>query len=279
MISANRLVFLGFFAILATSVGGHSAHAAAADPACDPNFMTTLKERAWMEAQREMVMNETFIWKPDSVLALSCFSGTLSTIPIGFASGNPLQQASKNAADWIGSNFWFDLGGGNTSIVHDASKTPNNCKHMYDLWKEAKCEVLGGNLDDVFVTFTDFAGGKEPRIAPEACTNTPSAEFTKYLADMGAIGLAYGGGGGTPVGFDSINLFLGVTAPVTDAAVTKCNAGIITGIKVTVGGSSVDEIVCSNPGCSPTTGGAGGALRCCPVDASGAPNPAAKCSN
>lgn len=269
MTSGKRLFSLGLFALFAVTFFGGETRAA--DPACDPKFMDALKERAWMEAQREMMMNETFIWKPDSVLALSCFSGAIATIPIGFASGNPLQQASDNAADWLSSNFSHALGGGNTGDFADPTQLPAACTKMYDLWMLAKCEDLEVGQ---FISFSDFAGGKEPRIAPAACPAPPpppqvqpSTNFTDYLADIGTVGLA---AGGAAVPFDSINLFLGVTAPSTDAVVVKCNAGIKTGIKVTVGGNSLDEIVCSNPGCSPAA--QGGVLKCCVVDAAGNAN-------
>ncbi len=40
---------------------------------CDGDFMNQIYARAWMEAQRENVINQTYIRKPDSVLEYACF--------------------------------------------------------------------------------------------------------------------------------------------------------------------------------------------------------------
>lgn len=40
---------------------------------CDPEFWDVLKDRAWMEAQREITQNANIIPRPDSVLSVSCF--------------------------------------------------------------------------------------------------------------------------------------------------------------------------------------------------------------
>lgn len=40
---------------------------------CDPDFYEVMKNRAWMEAQRELTQNANLITRPDSVLTVSCF--------------------------------------------------------------------------------------------------------------------------------------------------------------------------------------------------------------
>ena len=40
---------------------------------CDPAYWNTMKSRAWMEAEREIIQNQNLIFKPDSVLEYVCF--------------------------------------------------------------------------------------------------------------------------------------------------------------------------------------------------------------
>ncbi len=47
-------------------------------PTCDPNFWDVLKDRAWMEGQRQITQNNNLIARPDSVLSLSCFDSMLN---------------------------------------------------------------------------------------------------------------------------------------------------------------------------------------------------------
>lgn len=55
-------------------VAPSSAQAASLPPtACDPEYMDALEARAWMEAQREISQNKSIIYRPDSVMAYTCF--------------------------------------------------------------------------------------------------------------------------------------------------------------------------------------------------------------
>lgn len=45
---------------------------------CDPKFMEQLNNKALLEAQREIELNGRYIWKPDSVLALTCFQQAMN---------------------------------------------------------------------------------------------------------------------------------------------------------------------------------------------------------
>lgn len=47
---------------------------------CDPEFWDVMKDRAWMEAQREITQNANLIARPDSVLSLSCFDSLMNHI-------------------------------------------------------------------------------------------------------------------------------------------------------------------------------------------------------
>ncbi|MGH1377552.1 MAG: hypothetical protein ACRBB3_01905 [Alphaproteobacteria bacterium] len=47
---------------------------------CDPEFWDVLKDRAWMEAQRELTQNQNLIPRPDSVLEMTCFDSFLDEL-------------------------------------------------------------------------------------------------------------------------------------------------------------------------------------------------------
>lgn len=47
---------------------------------CDPEFWDVIKDRAWMEAQREITQNWNVIPRPDSVMALGCFNRHLNDL-------------------------------------------------------------------------------------------------------------------------------------------------------------------------------------------------------
>lgn len=44
-----------------------------ADQPCDPRYWDSLKAKAWLEAEREIIQNQNLIFKPDSVLEYVCF--------------------------------------------------------------------------------------------------------------------------------------------------------------------------------------------------------------
>ncbi|PCI56977.1 MAG: hypothetical protein COB36_01530 [Alphaproteobacteria bacterium] len=47
---------------------------------CDPEFWDVLKDRAWMEAQREVTQNQNLFPRPDSVLEMTCFDSFLDEL-------------------------------------------------------------------------------------------------------------------------------------------------------------------------------------------------------
>ncbi len=49
-----------------------------ANPTCDADFMNQIYARAFLEAERENIINETVIRKPDSILEYSCFDDFVS---------------------------------------------------------------------------------------------------------------------------------------------------------------------------------------------------------
>jgi hypothetical protein len=47
---------------------------------CDVDYMTSLKSRAWLQAQQEITQNQNLIFKPDSVLEYTCFKDFMDVL-------------------------------------------------------------------------------------------------------------------------------------------------------------------------------------------------------
>ena len=231
----------------------------AAASGCDSAFMSKMQERAWMEAQREVMNNEKAIWKPDSVLALSCFKGQVNDLEISYSrdecvggsgacagSDDVTEEVTDGATGYLGSAYPSNLGGGNTTIAQKPDAAPGDCDSQDKLWEEAKC----ANVDPVnsFPSFEDLSS-TDNRTAPTACTTNPTGEWDKGKTDMAAVGLNMGAGK-----FDTVNLFLNVWAPLSTLSSGSCFSGIPTGVKVG-GASGFEEVVCPNPGCTPVLSG------------------------
>ncbi len=73
------ILFVSVFFISQTSYAGGGTPPAPeiADSPCDPDYYTSLRSRAWLEAQREITQNQNLISKPDSVLEYTCFDRQL----------------------------------------------------------------------------------------------------------------------------------------------------------------------------------------------------------
>ncbi|MEK7801074.1 MAG: hypothetical protein AAB276_01355 [Pseudomonadota bacterium] len=293
MVSFKKSVLLyGVMLGLGLSVSINTSYALSVlDPACDPAFMSTMKDKAWMETQRETMIAQTIIAKPDSVFDLTCFDGTLGLMknmtkltvsgdtsldPPGGSSPGPLREHLKKYLD---SSFKHSLGGG-----HYPSTTPppsttvsktigsSTCEVMAKLWQAAKCE--NANISDI-MDLDGFKSSEPRKYAMAACSNTGTwatvpGNTGKWatttmdpwytLTTVGAINtVKYPP---PTVYFDKMNLFTGNTAPYSQTAPPggskKCSAPIKTGIMI----GTIPEAVCSNPGCTPN----GAAIpKCCPT--------------
>lgn len=237
-----------------------AAHAGA--PACDPQFMTTLRQRAWREAQREIMMNESFILKPDSVFAMSCFGSALSSVPNSFTNGSPTTATSTSVSNYISANFAHGTLG-----TTGSQPSTSSCGQMQTIWVRAKCTNLAFNTFDQGSGF-GFNITSERRINNgQTCSSGfMSTEFNNSQTRLNQIG----GGTRTNAPFNIPNLFLNVTDPLSTLSGGNCTA-IKTGVKVGTPTVSYDEVVCPNPGCAPSL--QGGVMKCCDQN-----NVNAKCS-
>lgn len=105
------------------SLGGMNVAQAQSIPptACDPEYMDALKAKAWMEAQREVAHNKSFIYKPDSVMVYSCFDKMVGAL---------FRETGKNS--WLFSDNPTPWG----NVENKDEKTIENIK-----------EIIEGSLD------------------------------------------------------------------------------------------------------------------------------------
>jgi len=198
------LIFVA--AIAATSVIFSSENkACAAEIApqpCDTRYWDSMAHRAWMEAEREIIMNQNLIFKPDSVLEYTCFdqflnhnaehAGNIFVHTTYFGQmilekngDNSMKKAletvvANSLQSYDNSNFGYDLLGGRaiyldlnpSSIDFDGTveyATYANCNWMAAVWETAKCLnfVDNSNFDDTdgfypFETLEAFGPDSEP---------------------------------------------------------------------------------------------------------------------
>jgi len=71
---------------------------------CSPEFWDVMKDRAWMEAQREITQNANLIPRPDSVLSLSCFHSYLEG-QADYQEENFPQEPDESEGQLLGGTF------------------------------------------------------------------------------------------------------------------------------------------------------------------------------
>ncbi len=149
--SCVAVAALGAAAVFA--IDGRSACASGSSGSlavCDPSYYQTLQEKAWMEVQREVQVNNTVITKPASVLALSCFSGQLAQAGAGAGGsfhGNDVEGAIISAMggsmyEYYNANFSDEPSG----MQYGGSGA--DCTLIKEMWKKVKCS----NSQHLFLT-------------------------------------------------------------------------------------------------------------------------------
>jgi hypothetical protein len=215
-------------------------------PGCDPSFMKAMQDKAWMEAQREIMIAQSTIAKPDSVFSLGCFKTWADGLKIEFSEGNQYDYAGK-IGSYISSAFGHSHGGGHYSSGENT--TISDCKAMANLWNAARSanvdspSKLLGTLKDI----SQYDRGTFPKTAP---LPTGFTNPLKKFYDPKVVGASVG------TLFDDMSLFSLVTDPLSQlrpppnsSTPPDCAKGIPTGIFISVSGGDRPEIVCPNPGC------------------------------
>lgn len=190
------------------------------DMTCDADFKNQIYARAFLEAERENVMTEHLVRKPDSIMEYTCFDREVAKS--GREAG-PLFTESKNWAfktvptidgsvtvnvfmgedkldytlekliiagleRYVAVNFWHDFLGGYAKGF-DYWKTENperpivgkgGCDYMYSIYYWAKCDDM--ITDEEFFTFAFLAGNDPRRLPPgQECEGT---QITQDLIDL-----------------------------------------------------------------------------------------------
>jgi len=171
------LTGLIFFAAITASYSLFTADnkACAAEVApqpCDAQYWDSMTHRAWMEAEREIVMNQNLIFKPDSVLEYVCFDKFLDHnaghagpifIHTEYFGKKIFKETGPNSMEWAltevvskslkpyqDENFnhvflggraeFLDLDPKDYPLKDETTKgTYANCNMMAAVWETAKC--------------------------------------------------------------------------------------------------------------------------------------------
>jgi len=141
MISKISKFFLGFSVLAALSLSptlGNANPTIAAQP-CDASYWNTLSERAWLEAEREIMQNQNLIFKPDSVFEYTCFDRILAHTATN--AGRIFSHTNYFGTTIIEENATLGLRNSLGTAVYDALKVyiSSNFSHTF----------LGGRANDM----------------------------------------------------------------------------------------------------------------------------------
>ncbi len=223
---------------------------------CATDTWTAMVNQSVLQTRREMIANQTYIAKPDSVMAYSCLTDQIDhvredlgpifsetkrwvnvevdiigkTVTVNKELGEySLDGAIVNVAlspyeIWMRSFFGHDFLGGTETTAHtdhgDHAHTEDQsyagCGVMAQVWQMAKCR----NADDeqMFYKFEDLIGN-DPRKFPEgyACNNTG---ITQAMIDTAK---------GKQVKFDKVDSYVDRLFPGDDG---QCAPPVPTGVTV-----------------------------------------------
>lgn len=235
-----------------------SCGARAQEEACDPQIWESIEAKALLEAHYENVVNESQIFKPDSVFEYSCFdmyvvytgavvgpvfSENQSWGPVPGHDPQSLDNALyasvlESLVTYLAQNFDHTFLGGRdeSGITNDGS-----CQVMYEVWNAAKCRNFLQDDSDAFFSFDELSSVEEIRLLPERCDNAPDWE------DM--IEIAY----------DDPPWWQEYQTPITETYVTvdwllepnTCSQPVARGhvIVETFPNGAFPDAICTNPGC------------------------------
>ena len=259
------------------------ADTSVSDTVCDPAVFNRMKQKAWMEAQRENYSNQQLITRPANTFALTCFDqqlGVAMNNGVAEDPDNPTDTGtyeaaiSSNAGVIANANLGAVNGSGqpllppnqnspSTPVVGTYNNAPTKsasitCKQMDDIWTQSQCGNLSGNNLPSLKEVDSANSGKDARNYPASCsgTNDATSSGLQYKSSLDSI---YSTGAGL-TNFNPMTTHFCETAPLSQLAGAKCPQadgsycwpGKKTGFKLD---SGADEITCSNPGCIPLEDG------------------------
>ena len=225
------------------TAGDDTTAAMSSSRACDADFMNQITAKATLEAQRDMIVNQVHIAKPDSVLSYSCFdqkadalANAVGSSSVGVLVGNPI-------ARYLSGNFGHSELGGKLSAT-----VSGDCDRMKVVWNAAKCANING---PILLSFEDLASN-DPRILPSACSGSKqiTAEILA-VAQNNAPAFKY-------ASMDAVETHLDLVGSPENIESKKCGTAIPTGVRYQIVDQAkvkdntpwYDEYTCSNPSCS-----------------------------
>ncbi len=287
------LFFLTFFIVF--SMG--SAKAQIAPDACDDEYYNSMKEKAWMEVQREIESNNHYIWRPDSVLQYTCFynmvTGIIKDTDLFSYDTNrsstafPLDAAFDRAAMGVFNSYissqefdttYLNVGTGSVNIGTAESAGSYTCDLMSNAWSGVKCT---DNDNVSFYSLSEIAAGSDAADlrtftgpAPMQCPTGGAApdEDAYWQASYTRATDLTNGGSPIPNYFDSIlaqfDLWLALdeTNPA-GGTLSTCADPIPTGVIIRTN-TIIDgyaDAICPNTGCSMQVSAAR-EVSCCASD-------------
>lgn len=197
---------------------------------CDTQYWKQMSARAWMEAEREIMMNQNLIFKPDSVLEYTCFDQMINlTASKGgkiFSHteyfGAPIMEEGDDIGltrsldkvvfsalqTYINGNFGHDFLGGRAQNLSSENKDSQLvppvpgveegylCNTMANVWQAAKCANFIDNEDfentDGFYPFETIQGHNG---TPAVAGYDSIQETRLFPTSCSTLGGPPGGGG------------------------------------------------------------------------------------
>lgn len=158
-----------------------STNSSVSDPVCDSEVFERMKQKAWMEAQRENYVNQTIITAPDSIFDNTCYKKqlgvTMDKLGLEESSGSSSSKDKFETDVADNANIVNEFVGpitSGTSGSKDTSKPTASsdfkCAEMSKYWAKSQC----GN----------FAGGNLPSISEAGASGT-AKESRKYVDENG----------------------------------------------------------------------------------------------
>lgn len=257
---SDKLLPVMMAVILGTMFSASATFAQVIQPTCDPAYWGQLKERAWLEAQREVTQNQNLIFKADSILSYTCFpewAAQAASVGSLFSGGGLVGAVNSLAVgparNYVATNF--------TPGNYLGGRYPSGavCDLMRAVWARAKCQnfidtgFAGGGALDGFYTFLELQdNAADPRLYPTPCGKVGTWE-TSLQAAMNTPDVRT-----TGIRVDNVanlrNPYLEhrrtlITPRLIPGA---CAPAIMTGVEVHTSPGAEGEFpdgICTNPGC------------------------------
>lgn len=191
-----------------TQTGGSSTQAnnsdsSISDAVCDPDIFSRMRQKAWMEAQRENYTNQSIIKQPDSIFAATCFDKQIQNAKsnLGVAEGtgssantNNFQQNVQNTSGQIAGSFMAPYSGTGSQNSGGSSGSGFNCDAMKKIWESSSCENFAGSslasLADVGRSGTDARGSCQNSAGQDSSGSAGASQYNynTILGDMAKPG-------------------------------------------------------------------------------------------